>query len=297
VANDKTANALLRREVDSDSFRLQNDAFTAGVGFNGEGDAEACMGVAVDDVDDDAITDLFVTNFWHESNTLYVGSSSGFFVDRTRQWELAEPSMNLLGFGTQFLDLDLDGRSELFVTNGHIEDVGLSGQPFRMPPLLLSQANGQFRPTTGHPEDSYLARRWTGRAVARCDWNADGADDLLVGHLHEPVALLTNETATRGNSLSLRLSGNLSRDAVGTTVRIKAGALSRSRQLTAGDGYQCTNERVLNIGCGPERQVDELEIQWPGGDSLRVTEIAVPGNYIADEGKGRLFALPAAATP
>ena len=56
-----------------------------------------------------------MTNFYKESNTLYVQQSAGIFRDGTRQAELREPSFNLLGFGTQFLDAQLDGHPDLVI--------------------------------------------------------------------------------------------------------------------------------------------------------------------------------------
>ena len=40
---------------------------------------------------------------------------------------------------------------------------------------------------------------------------------------------------------------------------------SHTRQLTAGDGYQASNERVLVFGVGNSEQAAEVTIDWPSG--------------------------------
>ena len=92
------------------------------MGFNENGQAEAGMGVDFGDYNRDGWLDLFVTNFSGESNTLYLNEKNGFFTDVTFVSGLGHPSLHLLGFGTKFVDLDLDGWLDIFVVNGHVID-------------------------------------------------------------------------------------------------------------------------------------------------------------------------------
>src|SRR5690606_7245663 len=97
--------------------------------------------------------------------------------------------------------------------------------------------------------------------------NLDGKPDLVVGLLDEPTFLLTNTSPVEDRRwLSLRLVGTISaRDAVGTTITAEFEDSTQTHQLTAGDGYQCSNERVIYLGCGDAPQVDRLTILWPSG--------------------------------
>lgn len=269
IANDEVPNFLFVNQTSKpDSLSFEQRALEAGVAVDADGRSQACMGVAAGDADGDGLIDLFVTNFYQESNTLYRQLTPGLFADVTRTSGLRDPSFAMLGFGTQFLDANHDGREDLVVTNGHIDDLSALGEPYKMrTQFFLNIGAGQFQevaPATLGPffQDTHL-----GRGLARLDWNRDGRDDFAVSHLLEPTALLTNETAEPGHFLCVSLRGTrLSRDAIGATVEITAGTHRAVKQLTAGDGYNASNERVLNFGLGPAEQIESLSIRWPGGE-------------------------------
>ena len=292
VANDTTPNFFFSRDSSGElPLRLRERGIEAGLALNGEGKATGCMGVALGDVDDDGRLDVFITNFYDESNTLYTNPVAGFYEDRTRAMGLHAPSVKVLGFGTQFLDADLDGRLELFVTNGHVDDLRRQGRPYRMPPQLFRPADRRFDEVAAGELGPYFESQWLGRAVARLDWNRDGRDDLIVGHLEDQSALLTNATPDAGRFLSLKLFGTRSnRDSIGTIVRARIGERTLVRQLTAGDGYQASNERRIIIGTGTAKSIDELVVSWPSGLVQRFQDVATSQEVCLVEGKALLRA-------
>jgi len=269
VANDVVANSFLINETSADDGELvfRENALLAGLAFDRDGRAQACMGVAADDIDGNGLLDFFVTNYYEEANSLYLQTAPGVFVESSRVAGLYDASFRQLGFGTQFLDGDLDGWADLVVANGHLDDFEYLNIPFRMKPQFFpNQGDGGFQsspqPTTG----SYFDRELLGRSVATLDWNCDGRPDFAVSHLETPAALLTNETQHTGHWLKIRLQGVLSaRDAIGTTVTVRCGERVWTRQLTAGSGYQASNERMLLFGLGDCEQVDQLVVLWPSG--------------------------------
>ncbi|QDT98585.1 FG-GAP-like repeat-containing protein [Gimesia aquarii] len=290
VANDTVPNFFFVNESGSDHQpRLQERGIAAGLALNEDGKAEGCMGISLGDLNDDGQLDVHITNFLSESNTFYVNSSIGYYEDRTRMMDLHSPTLNVLGFGTQFLDLDLDGRLELFVSNGHVDDLRQQGRPYKMLPQLF-QWNGQrFSKVDGTALGSYFQEKRLGRSVARIDWNRDGRNDLIVGHLEGGSALLTNTSLPAGNYLSLRLFGvESNRDAIGTTIQVRIDNKTITRQLTAGDGYQASNERRLIVGLGNARQIDELIVRWPSGKVQKFKKVSVSQELWLAEG-GKLF--------
>jgi len=120
VANDARANFLFCQQAPGGPFR--QEAVMRGTALSAKGRAQACMGVAVGDANQDGQQDLFVTNFFADYNTLYRQESPGFFHDTSAEAGLLPASYRFLGFGTQFLDADLDGDLDLVVTNGDVAD-------------------------------------------------------------------------------------------------------------------------------------------------------------------------------
>ena len=299
VANDMTANFYFTQSGGANSpARFAEQAVVRGLAYDREGKAQACMGVAVDDANQDGLVDLFVTNFYKESNTLYVQQAGGLFRDGTRQASLRQSSFNLLGFGTQFLDAQLDGHPDLVVANGHIDDFTYQDIPFEMQPQFLTNRNGTYQ-ETGNQAGAYFERKLLGRGLATADLDRDGKADFVVSHLDAPVALLANTTTQTGNFLAIQLRSTTGqRDGIGATVTLVVGGdkpRKLVRQLTAGDGYQASNQRQMLIGVGTAKQIDALEVKWPSGRVDKYSKLPVNRQLMLIETASRPHLLPMAS--
>lgn len=286
VSNDTTANFFYTPSTTKPGA-FSESAVRAGLAFNGVGKAEACMGIAVADCTQDGKLDLLVTNFLYESNTLYCQLDGLVFEDRTRDLGLHDPTLKVLGWGTQFLDANLDGRLEAFVINGHTQDLSQYGTPYAMRPQMFEWVDGSFSELTAEQLGEWSLTEAVGRTVARLDWNLDGKTDLAMGLMDGPHNLLTNSSDTEGNRfLTIRLvSTDSARDAIGTTVTATIGDTQFVHQLTAGDGYASCNERRLFIGCGKADEVARLSIVWPSGAMQNFTGVATSQSVVAVEGR------------
>jgi tetratricopeptide (TPR) repeat protein len=269
VANDVAANAFLINETSAGGGELilRENALLAGLAFDREGRAQACMGIAAEDIDGNGLLDFFVTNYYEEANSLYLQTAPGVFIESSHVAGLYDASFRQLGFGTQFLDGDLDGWTDLVVANGHLDDFQYLNIPFRMKPQFFSnRGDGRFRNPPQQTSGDYFDRELLGRSAATLDWNCDGRPDFAVLHLETPAALLTNETQRTGRWLKIRLQGVLSaRDAIGSTVTLRCGDRVWTRQLTAGSGYQASNEKMLLFGVSDCEKIDRLIVRWPSG--------------------------------
>ena len=291
VGNDTTANFFFQNETMAagDLPRFAESAVISGLAFDREGRTQACMGIAAGDADGDQQLDLFVTNYYNESNTLYQRQPGLMFFDATMEARLKEPSIRQLGFGTQFLDADLDGWSDLIVTNGHVDDETARGIPLHMPTQFFRNAGaGRFDEISATQLGPWFEGRYLGRAVARIDWNRDGREDFIVGNLDSATALLTNHTPVQGRFLSIQLIGTTSaREAIAATVEVGSRDKVLSRQLVAGDGYQASNERQMIFGVGAADVVD-ITIRWPSGLSDFFQNVPTSTFWTAVEGRSDL---------
>lgn len=291
VANDMTANYLFLNQTSESGAvpRFEERGVVSGTAYDSGGRPQASMGIAVDDVDRDGLFDLFLTHFYNESNTFYRQRPGRFFVDDTGLVDLHIPSMQSLGFGTQFLDADLDGWPDLVVANGHVDDFTEQDIPFRMRPQFFYNREGEFVELSADRLGSFFQQEQVGRGLARLDWNRDGLDDFVVSRLFDPAALVLNQSSRAGRAVRIKLVGHHYRDAIGAEVRIKAGDHEFVKQLIGGDGFACSNERKLIVGLGTRERVAQVSIRWPGGHEDIFDDVATEAELIFVEGASRPF--------
>lgn len=295
IANDVGVNFLLVNTAARGERPLFADqGLSAGVAYNRHGKYEASMGVAAGDSDGDGMIDLFVTNFDDETNTLYRQQPAGLFVDDTARSRFSEKRQPYVGWGTQFIDGDLDGWPDLIVTNGHVNDLRDKRKPYQMPAQYFHNlGTGQFSEINGQRLGPYFQRNLLGRGLARLDWNGDGREDVVITHLDSPAALLTNTTQRAGQALRLRLRATRSsRDAIGTIVEVSRGDRVVTSQLTAGDGNQSANERQLTFGMGAKRSAERVTVRWPSGAVQDFGPLSTGKVWVLVEGQESAVALP-----
>jgi len=294
VANDARPNFLFVKMHDAnpqnDGLHLlfSDEAIVRGVAFSGTGRAQACMGVAAGDANGDGTTDLFVTNYFEDNNTLYLQQSE-FFHDSSESANLVQSSYSMLGFGTQFLDGDLDGDLDLVVTNGDVVDFSQEN-PSRLYAQRLqifrNRSDGSFDEQPAEISGSLFRTKCLGRGLAKLDWNADGSPDFVASNIRSPALLATNRTADTGHYLELRLTGIQSpRHPIGAIVRVTTTNGELQGQLTAGDGYQACNENSLLFGLGRQTQPVTVTLQWPSGRKQILPSIPADSRQTIIEGK------------
>lgn len=293
VSNDTTPNFLFhnlgRGPGATAGIQFAEQGMSSGTALTGDGNATAGMGIACADFDGNGRLDVFVTNFFAETFTLYLNQGQLFFADATKTAHLAEPTRSMLGFGTQAIDFDLDGQPDLFVANGHIFDHRDRGEPYTMRPQAFHNTDGVFT-ETAFPANTYGSGKYLGRGLTAVDWNRDGAMDLVVTHLDRPAALLRNDTPRRNHFAVADLVGvHANRDGVNTRLVVRAGNRQQVIERFAG-GYLGSNENRLVIGLGAATTIDSVAIRWPSG--LQSTWKGLPADrrYLLVEGRAPLDA-------
>ncbi len=303
IANDAGPNFLLERSESRDTGlpQFQDIGLPTGVALDGAGRTLSSMGVSAGDADGDGLLDLVVTNFELEPSSYYRQVAPLQFVDATRTHGLVDAPLNLVGWGTQWFDADLDGWLDLAITNGHVNNLTDHGKSYRMPTRLFRNLGGGQMDLTGEwAPDDYFSQPVLGRGMARWDGDRDGREDLVLTHLDRPPAVLWNRTSAPHHGVGLVLTAvGSQRDAIGATVTVTTGQGEIVRQLTAGDGNQSTNQRRLVFGLGPLDRIQGVAIQWPSGTQQASGPLVVDAEYRWIEGRPpyRLFDWRRDVTP
>jgi hypothetical protein len=292
VANDTNPNFLFRNDGRG---RFEDVGLLSGAAYSGAGAAQAGMGVDFGDPNGDGLLDIFVTNFSHETNTLYLGSASGLFTDVTEEAGLSTPSLGPLGWAARFLDLDSDGDEDLFVANGHVypdvEKADAATSYRQRSQIFWNDGRGNFTEASWSSE----ARSYRGAAFG--DLDGDGDPDVVVSAIDERPAVYRNDRGAAGaHFLGLVLVGKRSnRDGAGARVRLVSSGRAQVKEAHASGSVLSSNDPRLLFGLGPAAEA-EIEVRWPWGAPLRIGTVPVDRYLVILEGLEGFIETPGTST-
>ena len=137
----------------------------SGIAFAENGAARGAMGIDAADYDGSGRQSLLIGNFSNEMVALYHNEGMVFFIDAAPVSEVGRASLLTLAFGAFFFDYDLDGRLDIFIANGHVEnDIQAVQQrvSYEQPPHLFKK-----RWRRALPRSHRRRRRRAGKAHRR----------------------------------------------------------------------------------------------------------------------------------
>jgi hypothetical protein len=283
VASDSVPSLFYRNRRDG---TFSEEALRAGIAVSGDGREQAGMGIDAGDFDGDGRLDLIKTHFSQDHTTLYRNLGDGLFGDvSARAGMMLSPK---LGWGVGFVDMDNDGRLDVFVANGHIyPDIDRTGTStyLQQNQLYWNLGAGRFREVS-HEVGGPMLDAKSSRGAAFGDYDNDGDIDVLVVNLDDRPTLLRNDTAG-GHWITVRLEGTMSnRDAIGARVTAESAGARQIAEVRSGGSYLSQNDMRAHFGLGTARQVDRLTIRWPSGRVETVNALASDRFYVAREGAG-----------
>ena len=250
------------------------------------------MGIASRDLDGDGRPEVYLTSMGDQRlQSLEPGAAGPTYSDapfergatahRPHTGGDGRPST---GWHAAFGDVDLDGRDDLFVAKGNVEQ--MPGLAMDDPDsLLMQRADGAFREAAAEAGVASMAR---GRGAALTDLDLDGRLDLVVVQRRAPVLAYRNVTEAPGAWVGIALEqpgGN--RDAIGAWIEVEAGDRRWSREVTVGGGHAGGVAGPEHFGLGVASEV-RARVIWPDGTISAWTALA-PGRYQTlrrDEGAG-----------
>jgi hypothetical protein len=265
VACDSSPNILLKN---NGKGAFTDVAAEAGAAYNEDGREQASMGVAVADYNLDGYSDILVTNFSDDTPTLYRNNADGTFNDSTFAAKLGF-NTQYLSWGVGLVDLDNDGRKDIFIASGHVYpevDQHPSGAKYREGRLVYRNlGDGTFADLSIRSGPGITAKK-ASRGVAFEDLDGDGDLDIVVVNLNDLPSLLRNDGAGKNKWLILRLEGSTSnRSAIGARVRVAAGGKIQTDEVRSASSYYSSNGLRLHFGLGAATQADHIDVYWPSG--------------------------------
>jgi hypothetical protein len=282
IANDTVPNFLFHNKGGG---KFEEIGIISGVAFDQAGSPRGAMGVDWGDFRNDGSLALAVANFANEMIALYVTDepASLQFSDLAPYFGLGSATQPPLKFGLFFFDYDLDGRVDLLVANGHLENeiskVQASESYEQPAQLYWNSGQGEQRlflqvgPDVAGPD---LFQPMVGRGSAYADIDGDGDLDVCLTASGGSARLFRNDGGNENHWIRLKLVGTKSnRDAIGANVKVTASVVTQTRQLFPAKSYLSSVELPLTFGLGKADKVDSIEIRWPSGEITQLESLAV----------------------
>lgn len=286
VANDTTPKFLYRNMSTPGAIKLKEVGLRSGAAFDEQGKPNGSMGMDAGDYDGSGRPSLFVTNYEQEQHGLYHNSKRAgdpntkqpadpFFEHQTIRSGIAEMGQKNVGWGTAFIDVDLDGWEDLFLVNGHaIRFPQGSTITRKQPPVLFHNIHGRFKNISdrigAYGKENHLAR-----GVGFGDLDNDGRTDLVISHINDPVAILRGIGGAGCHWIGVTLLGKDRADIVGARAELPVAGRTLTRFAKSGGSYLSSGDRRLIFGLGEATTTGPLTVTWPDGSKQQVEGLAI----------------------
>ena len=288
VANDISDNAMY--------MNMGNGAFTNVSQSSWVADHRGAMGIGIGDWNNDGDVDLFITHWIAQENALFdnlllpLGKKSSAsssvnqfpkFSDIADRIGLGQVALDFIGWGTSFFDYDNDGRQDLLVVNGST----FENEKDRR--LLIAMKNQLFwnsGPEAGFYEvgagsGEAFRTAAVGRGAAFADYDLDGDLDVAIVNHGSSIVLLQNDGGNRNHWLRIKVESPEKKPVAGARVILRAAGMQQMNIVSSQSSYLSQNEPIAHFGLGKATQADEIEVLFPGGKRVRLTNVRA-GQFI-----------------
>ncbi len=287
IACDSSPSILFRNNQDG---TFTDEGLLSGTALNADGKEQGGMGADAGDFDGDGRMDIVKTNFDADIPSLYRNEGNGLFSELAIDAGLGV-NTHFVGWGVAFLDIDHDGRQDVFMTNGHVypevDKLGGKSRFRQSKNVYWNTGQGGFIDVSARSGPG-ITETNSGRGAAFGDLDNDGDIEIVINNLDVAPSLLVNRAA-KSNWLQVRLRGVTSnRDGLGSVVRLRTGPLDLVREARSGGSFLSSNDARLHFGLGDNGHVDRIEVRWPTGRTEIYGPAAANREITLVEGRGSL---------
>lgn len=222
------------------------------------------------DIDNDGDMDALIINHYDPCR-LMLNNGTGFFTEITSGSGLENLPNGILQ--ATMRDFDSDGYVDLLYAGsggcGYYKNNG--NNTFSAQSINPLSGGGQ-------PLRSFVIG----------DFNHDGFQDIYASYYFGgtyPDRLWLN--GGNGNhTLPVIVKGwDNNRNAIGAKLTLKAGGMTQTREIRAGESYGLSHTHCIIFGLGSASVIDELEIRWPDGKKDKMTGLSADKLVTIVEGR------------
>ncbi|CAM4136503.1 CRTAC1 family protein [Palleronia rufa] len=235
------------------------------------------MGIASADLTGDGRPEVMLTSMGDQLLQVNEGDGwrnapfeTGTAAQRPYTGDDGRPST---GWHAEFGDVDNDGRLDLFIAKGNVDQ--MPSNAMADPNNLLMQGpDGRFSEAGAA---AGVADPVRSRGAALADFDGDGRLDLVVSARRAPLKVWQNVTEGTGRWLAVepRMTGANTR-AVGAIVEVRTGDGVQTREVTVGGGHAGGQAGPVHFGLGDADRAD-VRVIWPDGTVGAWQDVAADG--------------------
>jgi len=238
------------------------------------------MSATFGDFDNDGDLDIFCSNSGDQGKLGRLLSNNGDLTfDEIGQ--SAGVAIDVLSWGSTWIDADNDGYKDLYVTTGS----GVPNNEFRSY-FYKNNGGSNFTDFPSAFTDNHIAASF---AVAKGDLDNDGFEDLVVQNINGNNSFIwrnTSANVSSGRYVKVILEGTVSnRMAIGSWIHVFTEGTQYVHYTRCGENYLSQNSQTTHFGLNNANLIDSIVVYYPSGIVDRYFNLELNNLYSFVEGE------------